>query len=398
VTLPSTPKFDITGRIAKNGDVWNVVVDAARIGTSRLQGAFVFDQRKDPPWLSGRLEGARLALSDLGPAIGHATGGKASAAPARTGRILPAQPLDLPSLRVMNANVVFDLAELDLGTSALEPLKPARAHLTLDNGVLSLRDLDLRNGRGRLAGSLLLDSRPNPAVWHAALDLRGLELEQFLHVQRARGDPPYIAGRLDADLRATGSGRSIAQILGDAQGSLVGRLDHGSLSHLALKAAGLDVAGAIAVLAEGDKPLAVHCGVAKLDVHNGVVRPMPLVLSLDNATLWADGYISLADEEIDLRTVSAPKDFTPASLRTPLEIKGPLAKPSVSLTPSPIVARAGAAVLLGLLNPLAAALPFFDPGARDAAHREDAQCAAVAQRAEAHGLGSAAPMPPRRPG
>jgi uncharacterized protein involved in outer membrane biogenesis len=398
VTLPSTPRFDLHGRLAKDGEVWNAILDEARIGTSRLHGAFVFDKRRDPPWLSGRLEGARLALSDLGPAIGHAGAATAPGASQKSGRLLPTQTFDLPSLKVMNANVLFDLAQLDLGTSVLEPLQPARAHLTLQGGVLRLQDLDLRTAHGRLGGSLVLDSRVEPALWKAALDLRGLELEQFLHLQRQAKDPPYISGRLDAELRATGRGRSVAQILGDSQGSVLGRLDHGALSHLALKAAGLDVAGGIKVLVKGDEPLAVHCGVADLDVQKGVVRPKPVVLSLDNATLWADGYIALADEQMDVRTVSAPKDLTPVSLRTPIEVKGTLAKPSISLDPSRVVARAGAAVLLGLLNPLAAVVPFIDPGARDAAHRADTECAAIAQRAEAHRLGRATSAPPGRAG
>jgi len=390
VTLPTTPKFDLNGRLAKDGDVWNAVVDAARIGTSRLHGAFVFDKRHDPPWLSGRVEGARLALSDLGPAIGHAAAGGTSAAMAKGGRLLPTQNLDLPSLKAMNANVLLDLGQLDLGSSVLEALQPARAHITLQGGVLRVQDLDLRSGHGRLGGSLVLDSRVDPASWKAALDLRGLQLDQFLHLQRQPGDPPYIAGRLDADLRLAGRGRSVAQILGDSQGSVVARLDGGQLSHLALKAAGLDVAGGIKVLVQGDKPLAIHCGVADLDVQMGVVRPRPVVLSLDNATLWADGYVSLGDEQMDVRTISAPKDLTPVSLRTPIEVKGPLAKPSVSIDSSGIVARAGAAALLALLNPLAAVVPFVDPGARDAAHRADAQCAAVAQQAQAHRLGRTA--------
>lgn len=119
------------------------------------------------------------------------------------------------------------------------------------------------------------------------------------------------------------------------------------------------------------------------------------MLSLADATLWADGDLSLADEQIDLRVVSAPKDFTPVSLRTPIEVRGTLAKPAISVKPSPIVARGAAAVLLGLLNPLAAVVPFLDPGAPNAAHQADAQCSAVAHRAEGVGLRQVAGSPGR---
>ena len=118
VTLPTTPKFDLRGRLAAGGDVWNAVVDEARIGSSRLHGAFMFDKRHDVPWLSGRLQGSRLALSDLGPAIGHASAAGGASTSPKSDRLLPTQTFELPTLRMMNANVLFDLNELDLGTLA----------------------------------------------------------------------------------------------------------------------------------------------------------------------------------------------------------------------------------------------------------------------------------------
>ena len=108
-------------------------------------------------------------------------------------------------------------------------------------------------------------------------------------------------------------------------------------------------------------------------------------MSLDNATIWADGQVSLADETLNVRAVSSPKDFSPLSLRTPIDVRGTLSKPIVSIEASRPVARGGAAVLLGLLNPLAAIVPFLDPGARDAAKKEDSECAALVKFARLHG-------------
>jgi len=391
VTLPTTPKFDLNGRLAKDGEVWNVVIDAARIGSSRLQGAFVFDHRPQVPSLSGRLQGARLALADLGPAVGAVTHGTDRAhAPAASGRIFPERPFDLPSLRVMNANVLFDLKQLDLGTSALAPFEPARAHIVVDRGLLTLTDLDLRTAQGRLGGTMALDGRRNPAAWRADLDVNGVQLDRFVALKRAGGAPPYVAGRLDGRLKANSDGRSVAEILGNMYGQLMARVEGATVSHLALKAVGLDVAGGIKVLVQGDDSLPVHCNVAHLVVRKGVIRPRPLVVSLDNATVWADGYVSLGEETMDLQVVSAPKNFTPLSLRTPIALKGPLSKPSVSIEPSHIVARAGAAALLALLNPLAAVVPFADPGARDAAHAADRDCAEFVKSLPATGGGDVA--------
>ena len=193
VTLPVTPKFKAAGTIVKDGAIWKAVFDHADIGSSNLTGAFTFDTGSKVPTLAGRLQGSRLALSDLGPAIGHSApvAGAASQATAasKSGKVIPDHAFDLPSLRVMNANVLFDIDELDLGTSALEPLRPARAHLTLDGGVLTLGDLDMRTAKGELSGMVSLDGRKTPAVWTTDVRIRRLQLDQWLHQKRGARRP-----------------------------------------------------------------------------------------------------------------------------------------------------------------------------------------------------------------
>ena len=85
----------------------------------------------------------------------------------------------------------------------------------------------------------------------------------------------------------------------------------------------------------------------------------------------------MKSEALDLRAVVSPKDFSLFALRTPIHVRGTLAKPSVALEPGKLAGKAGAAVLLSLLNPLAAIIPFVDPGAHQAAKDAAAQCAAL---------------------
>ena len=63
VTLPTTAPFRTEGLIAKQGPVWNAVVEQMSIGASRLKGAFTYDPRPRLPLLSGRLSGRTLMLA-----------------------------------------------------------------------------------------------------------------------------------------------------------------------------------------------------------------------------------------------------------------------------------------------------------------------------------------------
>ena len=396
VTLPTTGAFNAQGALAKQGALWNVVLTQVGIGSSRLAGAFTFDPRPRVPLLAGRLTGTRLLLADLGPAVGArvplstATGPAAAPTAAdlpagntRPGRVLPDRPFDLPSLRAMNANVLVDIDSVDLGSGLLEPLKPLRAHLVLTDAVLSLRDLDARTGQGRLAGDVQLDGRQAIALWSADLRWSGVRLERWIHQARANNAAPYLSGNLSGDARVAGQGKSTAAILGSLRGAVRMQVHNGSISHLLVEAAGIDVAQGLGVLIKGDDSLPIQCMVADMVAEQGLLRPRALVIDTTDSTLWMEGSVSLATEALDLDVHVAPKDFSPFALRTPVHLRGSFQAPRVSLDAGRLGARVGAAALLGLLNPVAALIPFIDLGSTDEAERGAAGCAQLSRRIKA---------------
>jgi uncharacterized protein involved in outer membrane biogenesis len=275
----------------------------------------------------------------------------------------------------MNANVVVDIGTFDPGTDILEPLHPARAHLLLADGVLTIADFVGATAQGRLEGYVQLDGRTDKALWTADLRLLGVNLAQWLRLKRSGNAPPYLSGKLDALVKVKGTGRSTAEILGTLAGDLRMHMREAAVSHVAVEAGGIDVAQALGVLVKGDDALPILCNVADLDIAQGVATPKVFVVNTRDSTIWIDGTVSLRDETLDLRAVVSPKDFSPMSLRTPIHVKGTFAQPRVSLEIGKLAGKAGAAGLLALLNPLAALIPFIDPGAQAKAAENDAECA-----------------------
>ena len=378
ITLPTTPAFDTHGTLAKDAGLWKAVFDAADIGSSHLNGAFTYDTRRKVPLLAGRLGGSRVLLADLGPAIGTSApgaGAEGNGKVAAPGRVIPDKKFDLPSLRAMDANILIDIAAFDPGTELIEPLRPGRAHLLLADGVLTIADFEGVTAQGKLSGYLQLDGRGERALWTADLRMIGLNLAQWLRLKRKGDAPPYVSGKLDALVKVKGSGRSTAEILGSLEGDIRMHIRDGTISHLAVEAGGIDVAQALGVMVKGDDALPILCNVADLDVVKGVARPKVMVVNTRDSTIWIDGTVSLRDESLDLRAVVSPKDISPLTLRTPVHVKGTFGKPEASLEVGKLVGKAGAAGLLALLNPLAAIIPFIDPGAKKEAAQNDAECA-----------------------
>ncbi len=405
VTLPTTGPFRVRGSVHQNGPAWDIQVDQARIGATALRATLRFEPELKVPLLWGRLSGSRLALADLGPALGTTAAVAAPAQdpaalsaststadqetakpiaptllPASTrgrGRVLPNRPFDLAALRKMDADVQIAIDEVDANTTLLAPLRPLRAHLRLQQGQLSLQELDARMGGGRLSGTVQLDGRANLARWETALNWQAVQLEQWLRLPRKGDAPPFVTGYLNGSANLTGVGRSTAEILASLNGRLRAELKGGSISHLVVEAAGLDLAESLGLLIKGDEPLAVHCAVADLRVQAGVLRPQVLVMDTSDSTIFLEGTASLDQETLALQAIVSPKDFSPLTLRSPLHLQGTFAKPEFVLAKGRMGAKLAAAVLLGLLSPVAALLPLLDPGDTDAAEQDRAGCAAT---------------------
>ena len=391
VTLPTTAAFHSVGVVVRQGRDWRVRIDDATVGASRLNGAFSYLNGGAVPVLAGRLGGSRLALVDLGPVVGTTpitsaadpsapVPGTSKALVKGPGKVLPARPFDLAALRVMNANVLIDIAEVDLNSTALEPLHPLRAHLQLTGGVLTLSDLDARTADGRLSGRLGLDGRGTQALWDADLRWNDVRLERWIHQARSGDAPPYVSGRLNGRATLQGQGRSTADILASLNGRVHTELTGGAVSHLVVEAAGIDVAQALGVLLKKDDALPLGCAVADLDVAAGALRPRVMVIDTTDSAVWIDGSLSLAAESLDLRAVVSPKDFSPLTLRAPLHVRGSFADPEVSLDKAKLGGKVAASLLLALLNPLAALIPLIDTGDSDIAQRNAAACRNLMQR------------------
>ena len=416
LVLPVTPPFDLRGRIAHEGTVWSLVADRATIGSSALGGAFSYDTALVPARLSGRLTGTRLALKDLGPAIGT------DQRPQRAGRVLPDAPLDLPRLSAMDANVLIDIGQLDLGTTALAPLLQVHTHLRLQQGVLQLDDLSAVAAGGKVNGSTRLDTRPAQPQWTATLAFVGLDVagwvrgvrktdaaapvaaspaasaaaaapapravlqrerQQALQVPQAPAQS-YLTGLLDARFKLSGQGRSVAEILATLQGDTQVVVRDGTLSHLLTEVAGLDVAQALGVAIRGDRSLPLRCARVDAQVQRGVLVPGFAVIDSADTTFKLNGQIDLRDETLALRLVAVPKDFSPLSLRSPITISGTLDKPAVAIDARRLGVRTVAALALAAVAPVAALIPFVEvgsPPASDPCRPAAANGAPVRQKA-----------------
>ena len=385
ITLPNTSEFKIVAGVAKNPDGWQVAVNSAHVGRSELYGHFRYDTQPEKSMLTGELKGKRFFLADLAPAFGNET--TIDGKPRQ--RIFPDKPLDFATYNRMNAKISIDIDYVDLGNAFKEPITPLEAELALNKNKLSLARIYAKTADGSIAGDIFIDAhdlkqniknpqdlkdsnKPKPD-WGINLAVKDIDLKKWLTISDARKEKArkenkpetgeaYITGSLNGKAKLHGKGTSTAELLRTLNGDISVFVKNGEVSHLIVEAAGLDIAQAVGLLVKGDNNLKMQCAVLDFKGNQGVFKPDVALVDTSVTTVLAEGNIDLGEEKLDLRVAAEPKNFSPFTVRSPLKVTGTFLNPKVSVEPAPIAARVAGGVLLAFINPLAAILPFLDPG------------------------------------
>ena len=121
----------------------------------------------------------------------------------------------------------------------------------------------------------------------------------------------------------------------------------------------------------------INCAVADFGVQNGVMNTQAFVIDTPNATVAITGTIDVAGRSLDLTIKPVSTGFRLFSAPVPVHITGSFSSPQLN-TDNSLLLRGGAALLLGLINPLAALLPLIDLGGD-----KRGQCAELLARAQA---------------
>jgi hypothetical protein len=349
--FPPTPAYRLSGRLRYGDRMWSFSKFSGAVGRSDLSGDFSVDLRSQRPFMRGDVASENLDMRDLSGFVGAKDG---TGAP--PGQVLPRSEYQGQKLNAADADIHF--TGRHFRNEAL-PLNRMDTRLELRSGVFKLDPLAFRAAGGDIAGTITLDARQPILSGSADLSGRGLQVNRL-----APGVKAVIqsAGTLETRVRLSMRGNSVAALLGSANGDIVAMMNSGAISDLLLRLANLDIANTLLVMARGDRNIPIQCMVADFKAQDGVLVPQKFVLDTEHTTVTAEGKIELRNENIDLRLVAQPKDGSMFALRGPIQLSGTFADPSIKPELGNAIARAGAAIALGIIAPPAAALPFIQFG------------------------------------
>jgi uncharacterized protein involved in outer membrane biogenesis len=136
----------------------------------------------------------------------------------------------------------------------------------------------------------------------------------------------------------------------------------GEVSKLMMEKIGLHLWEILSLKITDDKLVKLRCAVADFDVRHGIMHADALVFDTEVTTIVATCSIDLGQEKLDLTLDQKTKNTSPVALRSPIYIRGTLAKPDVEVDKGRVAARALGAIALGILNPMLTLIPLIDAG------------------------------------
>jgi uncharacterized protein involved in outer membrane biogenesis len=149
--------------------------------------------------------------------------------------------------------------------------------------------------------------------------------------------------------------------------------------------------GLLLLMSKDQTETPIRCAVADFKVTDGTLVAQRIVIDTGVVLANGSGTISLDDESMNLLIDGETKRPRLLRVWSPITVQGSLRSPKLGIKAEQVVVQGGIAAVLGaLINPLAALLPFVDPGLA-----EDADCGALIAQAGRQGAAVSASV--RRP-
>ena len=367
IATPSTPPYKLNGRLIRKADVWRYQDFTGVVGDSDLGGTANVTLGRKRPFLEANLISKRLDLDDLAGFLGAPPqiGGnettnaelKAQALQlAADTRVLPDKPYDLGKLRSMDADVRLKAHRINAPSL---PLDDMDAHLKLNDGILELVPLNFGVAGGDIRSTIRMDARESVIRTRAQVSARRLDLSKLFPDVKLTKD---AVGRIGGEMAITGTGNSIAAMLGSADGDIALGMGHGQISNLLMELAGLDIAEALKFLVTKDRKVPIRCAFGDFAVKDGLMQSRALAFDTEDTLIVGQGNISLKDETLDLELRPRPKDRSILALRSPLVVGGTFKDPSFRPDFKRLGLRGAVALALGSIAPPAALLATLELG------------------------------------
>ena len=368
--LPAVGPLSVVAHATDDGEVYQLSTLNVQLGSTDLSGTASLDLSGERPSLTGKFHAELINLAELSLAVDEEQ---------KKERVFSPEPLALDGLKSADVNV--SLTAKMVKTADMD-LTDFTTKLVLAGGKVTIDPISAGVAGGKLSVRIVLDGSGKRASLNQDIRIVGLIPGQLPKLQEKK---LLTGGKTDVTLALRGSGASVAEIMGNANGKLLVTMGEGQL-----KNEGTDVATGdmlfkalrmLNPMSSEDETTKVDCAVINFPIKNGVAEnDNGIALQTGKLNILGGGSVDLKTEKLDIGAKPKPREgigLNVTSLVDFVRLGGTLANP-MPVTDAKGAATAGlkvgAAVATGGLSILAEGL--FDRATVD----EDVCAVALGQK------------------
>lgn len=384
VAIPDTRRYRVTSALTYEDEVWKLTRINGVFGDSDLAGSLAVSQPKGRVHLTADLTTRSLNIIDAGPFVGYdpqrldklGTSGTVQTVSGRP-RVLPDAPLRVEALKRFDADVRYRVTKVRAESF---PISNVDLTLALKNGLMELKPFNFIVAGGTVKSDVAIDTRPARVRTEYDIRLSPTRLGTLLAGFGAEesGTTGTVSGRI----QMVGLGDSVRQSLATSNGRIAFVLPQGAFWTRNIQLAELDIGTFVQKMFQDKlkKPVQINCGLIAFTVRGGVAAADPILIDTQKNVVLGRGGFSFRSEAIDMAVRADGKTFSLFSGQSPVGVGGYFAAPRIDPISDELAGRAGTALGLGLLaSPVAAIIPFVDPGDAKAAQCGPVLAGATAQ-------------------
>lgn len=344
VPAPPTPPYELKGHLLREGEKWQFTGFEGRIGDSDMAGDVTIDYGREKPMLTANLVSNKLDFDDLAPLVGappdtdetaSAEQKEEAAQLKQQDELFPDVPLEVDLLDVMDMEVMLDAKKVTAENYL--PVQALAGTVTVEGGKAVVKPFKMAIANGSLEGALSLDSNEKPSVAAADLKMRNVDFKAFF-----QGTQYFdtTGGKVGADVDIAGRGKSLAEVMGTADGKMFLMMDGGAMSGLLIEAAGLDIAEALALYIGEDARVPIRCAAGDIELAKGVATFERFIMDTTDSVLYFRGQSNLRQQTLTMDIFADAKDFSVLDMDAPVHLEGKIRQPEISIgegVPIPLI-------------------------------------------------------------
>jgi uncharacterized protein involved in outer membrane biogenesis len=375
--LPALGAYKLAAHVTgPGGEGWAVKDLNLALGKTTLTGTISVDPDKTPLKVVAKLDTPELDLAALSGGSSAKPADNSRSAPATTGagqtpgaaprddgRLFPADPLPLDTLKSVDADVTVNAKRIVKDQLALTD---ASLHAVIARGKLTVQPLKAGVAGGTLDAKATVDG--GAATPEVAIEANGKDID-LNTLMTQLGNPGMIEaakGAVHADLK--GRGKSVREIMASLDGSLALGTGAGRLGPKALDQLSADIVKLLAFnvgsIGQQQAVTQINCVAVPFTVQAGLAKSDAILVDTGKVTVKGSGTASLRDEKLDLVfTPTAKEGGLMSYAAVPVHVTGTFASPSVAPDAAGAVKNvAGAAAGVAVAGPLALLAPLVTGG------------------------------------